>query len=251
MTTNLSALKKLLAQGCRVLDASGVSDVFGHLSLRIQGSDRFLLPRAVSPGLVTQEDILTMNFDCQVVEGEGRPFIEAVIHSSVYRMRPDVQAVAHFHSPMAIVLSMVGKGVRPVAGSNSTLAFLEGTPVYEELTATMTTLITTREQGEGMAKLLGQHAAVLLKGHGAVVVGRSVQETCLRASNLERCARLQVFAEMIGQPRYLSPEEVEKVQTQLQSKGSPVARGDGPGRFWDYYLSKSGQGGDDRGKEDF
>lgn len=238
MTTDLKALKKLVAQGSRVLDAAGVADVFGHLSIRVPDSDRFLLPRAMSPGLVTDADVLTMNWDCEVVEGEGRPFIEAVIHSSIYRARPDVHSVAHFHSPMAIVLSMVGQGIRPVAGSNSTLAFLNGTPIYEELTPTMTTLVTTHEQGQGLAKALGNCRAVLLKGHGSVVVGSNVQDTCLRSFNLERLARLQVFAEMIGPPRYLSPEEVEKVREQLK-QGNPLAGGEGPARFWDYYLSKS------------
>lgn len=239
MTTDLKALKNLVAEGSQVLDAAGVADVFGHLSVRVPDSDRFLLPRAMSPGLVTDADVLTMNWDGEVVEGAGRPFIEAVIHSSIYRIRPDVHSVAHFHSPMAIVLSMVGQGIRPVAGSNSTLAFLNGTPIYEEMTPTMTTLITTREQGESMAKLLGDCRAVLLKSHGSVVVGSDVQETCLRSFNLERLARLQVFAEMIGSPRYLSREEVEKVRKELK-QGNPMARGKGPARFWDYYLSKTG-----------
>lgn len=239
MTTDSKALKQLVAEGSRVLDAAGVADIFGHLSIRAPDAERFLLPRAMSPGLVTAADVLTMDLDCEVVEGEGRPFIEAVIHSAIYRARPDVHSVAHFHSPMAIVLSMVGQGIRPVAGSNSTLAFLDGTPVYEEMTPTMTTLITTREQGESLARLLGGCHAVLLQGHGCVVVGSDVQETCLRSFNLERLAQHQVYAEMIGKPRYLSPEEVDKVRKEL-TKGSPMAGGKGSARFWDYYLSKSG-----------
>jgi ribulose-5-phosphate 4-epimerase/fuculose-1-phosphate aldolase len=242
MTTDLTTLKRLVADGSRVLDATGVADVFGHLSIRVPDSDRFLLPSAMSPGLVTDRDILIMNWDCQVVEGDGRPFIEAVIHSSIYRARPDVHSVAHFHSPMAIVLSMVGQGIRPVVGSNSTLGFLNGTPIYDELTPTMTTLITTREQGENMAKLLGDCRAVLLKSHGSVVVGSDVKETCLRSFNLERLARLQVFAEMVGSPQYLSPEEVEKVRKELK-QGNPMARGKGAERFWDYFLSKSSLSG--------
>lgn len=238
MTPDVEALKKLVAQGSRVLDAAGVADVFGHLSIRVPDSDRFLLPRAMSPGLVTDADVLTMNWDCEIVEGEGHPFIEAVIHSSIYCARPDVHSVAHFHSPMAIVLSMVGQGIKPVAGSNSTLAFLSGTPVYEELTPTMTTLITTREQGESLAKLLGNCRAVLLRGHGSVVVGSSVQDTCLRSFNLERLAQLQVFAQMIGSPRFLTLDEIGKVREALK-QGNPFAGGEGPSRFWDYFLNKS------------
>jgi ribulose-5-phosphate 4-epimerase/fuculose-1-phosphate aldolase len=238
MTTDLKALKKLVAQGSRVLDAAGVADVFGHVSIRIPDRDGFLLPRAMSPGLVTDADVLTMNWDCEVVEGEGRPFIEAVIHSAIYRARPDVHSVAHFHSPMAIVLSMVGQGIKPVAGSSSTLAFVGGTPIYEELTPTMTTLVTTREQEESLAKVLGNCRAVLLRGHGSVVVGSSVQDTCFRSFNLERLARLQVLAQMIGTPRFLTPEEIGKVRDELK-QGNPVASGEGPARFWDYFLSKS------------
>lgn len=241
MPADTAALKKSVAEGSRVLDATGVVDVFGHLSIRVPDSQHFLIPRAMSPGLVEPEDVLTMNWDCQVVEGEGPAFIEAVIHASIYRVRPDVQAVAHFHSPMAIVLSLVGKSIRPIPGSALTRPFLDGIPIYEEMTPNMDTLITTREQGDGLARVLGTHRAVLLQGHGAVVVGGSVQETCLRSSNLERAAQLQVFADMIGNPRYLSPQEAQKAGEALQ-RSNPAARSNGLQRFWDYYLHKSGWG---------
>ncbi|MBI3015745.1 MAG: class II aldolase/adducin family protein [Candidatus Tectomicrobia bacterium] len=248
MATDLGTLKKLVAQGSRILDATGVVDVFGHLSVRVPDSDRFLIPKAMSPGLVTPADVLTMNWNCDVVEGDGPPFIEAVIHSSIYQLRPDVQAVAHFHSPMVIVLTMVGKEVRPIPGSSSTRPFLEGTPIYDELTPSMDTLITTREQGESLARRLGTRAAVLLQGHGAVVVGSNVQETCLRSSNLERAAQLQVYAEMIGSPRYLSPQEAQRAREMLR-QSNPAERSNGLQRFWDYYLKKSGwEGGNERAR---
>jgi len=249
MATDLGTLRKLVAQGSRVLDATGVVDVFGHVSIRVPDSDCFLIPRAMSPGLVTPKDVLTMNWECQVVDGEGLPFVEAVIHSTIYQVRADVQAVAHFHSQMAIVLSMVGKEIRPIAGSAVTLPFLDGTPIYEEMNPVMTTLISTREQGERVARLLGNRAAVLLKGHGAVVVGPSIQETCSRSSNLERAAELQVFAERLGTPRYLSPEEIGKAKEALRRQGNPAERSNGLQRFWDYYLSKSGwEGGNERAR---
>lgn len=238
MTTDLQTLRKLVAQGSRVLDVSGVADIFGHLSIRVPGSDCFFLPKAMSPGVVKETDVLTMNEDCEVVEGEGRPFIEAVIHAAIYRARPDVHSVAHFHSPMAIVLSMTGQGIRPVVGSSSTLAFIDGTPIYEDLTLTMTTLITTREQGESLARRLGNCRAVLLRAHGSVVVGSSVQDTCFRSFNLERLANLQVLAEKIGAPKYLSPDQIQKVREELK-RGNPLAGGEGPARFWDYFLNKS------------
>lgn len=241
MPSDIAALKVSVAQGSRVLDATGVVDVFGHLSLRLPGSDRFLIPRAMSPGLVTPEDVITMDWDCRVIEGKGPAFIEAVIHAGIYRRRDDVHAVAHFHSPMAIVLTMVGKEIRPIPGSSLTRPFLDGIPAYEDLSPGMDTLITTPEQGGRLADVLGHHRAVLIKGHGAVVVGGSVQETCLRSANLERAAQLEVFAGMIGNPRYLSPEEAQAAQEGLR-RSNPAARSNGLERFWDYYLSKSGWG---------
>ena len=239
MATDLSTLKRLVAEGSRVLDATGVVDVFGHVSVRVPDSDRFMIPRAMSPGLVTPADVLTMNWNLEIMEGEGPAFIEAVIHSSIYQVRPDVHAVAHFHSPMVIVLTMVGKGVRPFPGSSSTRPFMDGTPIFDELPPNMDTLITTREQGESLARRLGKNAAVLLQGHGAVVVGSSLQETCLRSSNLERAAQLQVFAEMIGSPRYLTPQESQKAREMLR-QSDPSERSNGLQRFWDYYLKKTG-----------
>jgi len=75
MATDLSTLKRLVAEGSRVLDATGVVDVFGHVSVRVPDSDRFMIPRAMSPGLVTPADVLTMNWNLEIMEGEGPAFI--------------------------------------------------------------------------------------------------------------------------------------------------------------------------------
>jgi ribulose-5-phosphate 4-epimerase/fuculose-1-phosphate aldolase len=228
----VAALKERLAQSSRVLANEGLFKGYGHVSARIPGTDRYLMQRRMSPALVEVEDILTFNLAGEVVEGEGAPNAETPLHTRIYRARPDVNAIAHTHSPMATVLASSGHTVRTMC--NTGVAFSDGVPVF-----TIPGLVDSDELGDELASVLGQHRAVLLRGHGAVIVGVELRRTCLLALNLEEAAETQVWALAIGEPSYYTEAELERVKAtyaQVTPEGPELA----PQlqRAWDYYVRK-------------
>src|SRR3990170_6211673 len=111
---DIDELKRTLVTASHIISNEGLAQGYGHVSARIPGTDRYLMPAISSPALVKYEDILTFNLDNERVEGTGDPMNETWLHTCIYRLRPDVNAVAHTHSIMVVVLSCVGQVIRPM-----------------------------------------------------------------------------------------------------------------------------------------
>ena len=197
----------------RILYNEGVVDGFGYVSVRHDKSpERFLLARSMAPGLVTAADILEHGLDGEPVDPQGRtPYLERFIHSEIYRLRPEVQAIVHSHSPAVIPFGVVaGASLRPIYHMSSFLG--ANVPVFEIREAggpATDMLIRNAPLGAALAKNLGQAAVALLRGHGNVVVGGSIREVVFRAIYTEVNARLQTDAMRLGAGEivFLNPEE--------------------------------------------
>ena len=83
-------LKSLLVTACSILANEGLTDAFGHISVRMRGTDNFLIPPFASPALAQESNLLTLALERKVVEGKGVPNREVYIHSECYRRRPDI-----------------------------------------------------------------------------------------------------------------------------------------------------------------
>jgi ribulose-5-phosphate 4-epimerase/fuculose-1-phosphate aldolase len=150
---------------------------------------------------------------------------QSTVHQAVYKLREDVGAVIHFHSPAVILLSVVGQTVQPM--HNYSAIFYEGVPVFES-----TGQVESPDRAAEIARLLGPSKAVILRGHGAVVVGRSVRETCILALYLEESARLQVEAIKLGEPKFVTPEEAERIDKRTFKPTSTE-------RAWAHFVNKA------------
>ena len=143
---------------------------------------------------------------------QARLFTERFIHSSIYRPRPDVKAVVHSHSPTVIPFGISDVSLKPVFHLG---AFLYGgVPVYEisEHTSDGEMLVRDGKLGDALAKTLGDKIVALMRGHGNVVVGPSLQHAVFRAIYTEVNARLQTVAIGLGgKVRYLSDAEGDNV----------------------------------------
>src|SRR4029078_11682139 len=128
---------------------------------------------------------------------------QSSLHQAIYKARPDVKAVFHFHSPAVILLSVVGHTIRPL--HNYSAIFYDGVPLY-----TGTGQVESPARAGEMAKLLGNRKALMLRGHGAVVVGQSVREVCMLALFLEESARLQAEATKLGTPMFIERDDAQK-----------------------------------------
>jgi ribulose-5-phosphate 4-epimerase/fuculose-1-phosphate aldolase len=215
----LDALREDVATANRIAHAAGLVTAFGHVSARVPGTDRFLIPPRTSPLLADPAHLLMMDLDGRVLEGEGLPNSEVWIHARIYAARPDVGGVAHVHSPACVVLGQIGAAARPLHNSG---AVPGETPLYERVG-----LIRSRELGDEVAAALGPHRAMLLRGHGANVAGADVRRAIVVACFLEESARLQLdaLAATGGDARrirFYDGEESERAAAELE--GWPLDR---------------------------
>ncbi|RYX96459.1 MAG: class II aldolase/adducin family protein [Comamonadaceae bacterium] len=205
------ALVEQLVMANRILDDQGVVDGFGHVSVRHDTSaEHFLLSCNRAPGLVVKSDILVYNLDGEPVEKtDRRSYLERFIHSEIYRARPDVVSVIHSHSPSVIPFGITGQRLRPVFHMSGFLG--SGSSLFDIRAGHGNTDLLIRDLGLGrdLAKALGQHTCVLMRGHGSTVVGPSLQRAVYRAVYAEENARLQLSASTLGRIEFLTPEEAE------------------------------------------
>ncbi len=158
------------------------------------------------------------------MEGENNPPSETPIFTGVFRARADAMAIFHLHLPTATLFSIAGTPLRPVGVMGSPFGGV--VPVCPDAT-----LIQRREQGAAVARALGQNLAVILQGHGAVIVGGSIEEAFVAAILLEDNAVLQYRASAIGTPKALEGEALRQAQKQVwQPKVIS--------KIWHYYLMK-------------
>jgi ribulose-5-phosphate 4-epimerase/fuculose-1-phosphate aldolase len=219
----------------RILAAQEIVDAFGHVSVRTApGAGRYLISRSVAPAQVTAADIMELDLDSKPVASADKrsSYRERFIHGEIYRVRPDVMSIVHCHAPALIPFGITKIPLRPVYHNSSFVG--EGVPVFEirEAGGETNMLVETPMLGKALAKALGNKPAVLMRGHGAVIVGKSIIEAVARSVYLEVNARVQAQAMAMGaRATYLDEGEVKK-------------RADDPdpyGRAWDLWKRQAAQ----------
>jgi len=199
----------------RILAEQGILDGYGHVSVRHDREPgRYLLARSLAPELVTAADIMEYDLDSDPVDARGRAmYTERFIHGEIYKVRRDVIAIVHHHSPSVIPFTISTVPLQPLYHMSAFVG--EGVPVFEIRKAGGMTdmLIRDPELGRALAQTLGRHPAALLRGHGSVVVGATLPLAVGRSIYMELNAKLQIQAMALGGGlTYLDPEEVRKVE---------------------------------------
>jgi L-fuculose-phosphate aldolase len=219
--------KTKVALACNILAAEGHTDtIYGHVSARIAGSEHvWMKPHTLGLEEVRPHDMLTIDLDGNKLAGELPRHSEFPIHTEIYRRRPDVQCVIHTHPPYATAFSAVDEPLRPVNHEGTLFA-----PMLPRFVQT-TDLIVTPALGRAVAETLGAYNALLLKNHGIVVVGASVEEACVTAIVLEKAARMQLLARQYGAIEWTSDAEA------LQKKAR-IYHAEAMRLMWTYLLRK-------------
>jgi len=220
---NGAELQQQLVDAIRMLARADIVDHSGHGSARRDGQSFYINSAASARGALTTDDIVAVDLDGNLVEGSARPPFEFHIHSEIYRVRPDVHAVMHTHPRWSTFLTMVGAPYRAVYAQG---ALLGNIPLVDSPLS-----VNTRPMGERVAVTLGGGPAVLLKSHGAVVVGSDVVECFALAAYLEENAYRQYMATQIGDPYVFSEAEQQAFRERLWT----------PNLFrktWDHYRSR-------------
>ena len=220
-------LQVKIATCCRMMEWMGFMDLHGHVSARLPDTDYvYINSWGKSRCSLTPEDVIKVNLEGKVFNKGDRAPSETHLHTAIYRMRPDVKAVAHFHSPMAVILSIAGKKIIPVLGYGAIFP-LSGVPVYDD-----SRLADTMERAEAVAKVLGQERAVVLNAHGVVVAEQSVEGVFFASLCLEDNAKKLFSVYQIGQPQVLPSEELEDYLGRYTERVFSKA--------WSYYRDKAG-----------
>ena len=230
-----AALVADLVAANRILYDQGVVDGFGHVSVRHDKEPgRFLMARSMAPGLVTKDDILEFGMDGEAIDAKGRAvYLERFIHSEIYKTHPEVIAIVHSHSPSVIPFGATAVTLQPIYHMSSFLG--TGAPVFEIRGAGgdgTDMLVRTPALGAALAKALGSSSVVLMRGHGDVVVGRSLKEVVFRAVYTEINAKLEAEALALGQGKvnFLNSQEAAASST---TNAALVTRA------WDLWKAKA------------
>jgi ribulose-5-phosphate 4-epimerase/fuculose-1-phosphate aldolase len=196
--------KEHLAGALRIFAKFGFCEgVAGHITARDpEFTDTFWVnPFGMHFGQVRVSDLIRVDGKGDVVEG-SRPVNVAAfaIHYQIHEARPDVVSAAHAHSIYGKAWSSVGRLLDPI--TQESCAFYEDHVFFDDTRV----LITEASEAEEMAKALGPHKAAILRNHGLITVGRTVDEAVWWFLSMERCCQAQFLAESICTPLQIDGE---------------------------------------------
>jgi len=229
----LAETRHELAVANRILGHEGVLDAFGHVSVRHPGyPGRYLLPRSRSPELIEPADILEFTLDSAPVVPPTAPlYSERVIHGEIYKARPDVMAVCHHHAPAVMPFCITGEPLVPVFHLGATIG--ANVPYWDSLDEFGDTnlLVVKPEEGASLARALGPHALVLMRRHGATVVGASLRELVFRS--IYSCLNADYLSEgrRLGKVGTLTRGEIEMAGAINKIPSVPL-------RTWEYWATR-------------
>ena len=238
MPDRLTEIIEELALANRILGHEGVIDAFGHVSIRHPDNPgRYLLSRSRSPLFVEPDDILEYTLDSvPVTPPATQQYSERVIHGCIYQARSDVMAVCHHHAPAVMPFAIAGKPIFPVFHVGGAIG--EEIPFWDQYDEFGETnlLVVKPEEGRSLARALGGNSVVLMKRHGATVVGASLRELVSRSIYLCWNADYQLRASLLGTPQPLHPGEI-KLAGAINVKTTAATR---TWEYWSLRLKAAG-----------
>jgi ribulose-5-phosphate 4-epimerase/fuculose-1-phosphate aldolase len=207
--------KQRLAAGFRLFSKFGFDEgVAGHITARDpELDDHFWVnPFGMHFSHIKASDLILVNHQGDVVQGD-RPVNGAAfaIHSQVHAARPDAVAAAHSHSTYGRAFSTLGKPLDPI--TQDVCAFYDDHAVFDDYTG----VVLDIEEGKRIAHALGENKAAILRNHGLLTVGHSVDEAVWWFITMERSCQVQLLAEAAGTPVLIDPEMAKLTSTQVGS----------------------------------
>lgn len=209
-------IKQRLAGAFRLFSKFGFDEgVAGHITARDpEFSDRFWVnPFGVYFGQIKASDMILVNHKGEVVEG-NRPVNAAAfaIHSQVHAARPDCMAAAHAHSMYGKTWSMLGRLLDPL--TQDACAFYQDHALFDDYTG----VVLDTEEGKRIAQTLGNRKAIILRNHGLLTVGKTVDEAVWWFITMERSCQAQLMAEAAGKPVLISEDNARLTYAQIGSE---------------------------------
>ncbi len=200
------ALRKALVRAGRDLYRQGMmAGASGNLSARLDAERILITPSGAAKGRLRPQELLIIDLDGRVIQGDRRPSAETAMHTAIYRALPGVQAVVHAHPIKAGVLASAHRPIR-VDTLPEALFALGDIPCVPYLPA------ASAQLGEATAQALMDADGALLLNHGAITVGRSVEGARMKMEVLEALAETTIQLELLGRCVPLAEEEVARLR---------------------------------------
>jgi ribulose-5-phosphate 4-epimerase/fuculose-1-phosphate aldolase len=207
--------KERLAAAFRLFGKFGFDEgVAGHITARDpEHLDHFWVnPFGMSFSHIRVSDLILVNDQGTVVEGDAAVNAAAfAIHSQVHAARPDVVAAAHAHSIYGKSWSTLGRVLDPL--TQDACAFYEDHALFDDYTG----VVLDPEEGKRIAHALGDGKAVILRNHGLLTVGHSVDEAAWWFITMERSCQAQLLAEAAGTPVLIEEDMARLTASQVGS----------------------------------
>ena len=225
MPESLADLRRDLSTAYRIVSNEGILDAFGHISVRHPTNpNRYFLSRSRAPSLVQPDDILEYDLDSNpIVPPTTRPYSERVIHGEIFKARPDVNAVCHHHAPSIMPFAISGVPLAPVfhlgAAMGRNAPFWDSRDEFGDTNL----LVVKPEEGASLARALGSHSIIVMRRHGATVVGGTLRELVFRTIYSSKNAEHQLSAHVLGHVSPLTDGEAD-MAGQLNLAPGPLAR---------------------------
>ena len=183
-----------------------VAATSGNVSMRLEGDEKegliAVTPAGTDYETMTPEDIVVVDYDVDVIEGDTVPSSESLTHVAVYKARSDISAVIHTHSIYASVLAVAGVPLPPIL--DELIAYLGGPVEVAEYG-----FPSTEDLGEKAIQAMGERNAVFIRNHGVLAAGRDMPDALRACELVERAAQIYIQARALGSVRTLPSEVVE------------------------------------------
>ena len=196
--------KQRLALAFRIFGRLGFDEgVAGHITARDPGrTDHFWVnPFGLSFKLITADDLILVNHQGEVVEGLW-PVNQAAfaIHAGIHAARPDVVAAAHSHSKFGRAWASLGQTLSPI--TQDSCIFHDDHVLFDDYTG----VVNDPEEGKRIAHALGDKKAAILRNHGILTVGQSIEEAVFWYVTMERTCEVELLARAAGKPQLIAPD---------------------------------------------
>ncbi len=198
--------QRLIDAGKQMLDKNLTVETWGNLSLRDPDSGLvYLTPSAMAYHTIGREDVVVTDLRGTVQEGWRKPTIEKELHLSLYRARPEVNAIIHTHPIQSQIFAVLRRPIPPIIDEAAQV--LGGTVQVARYA-----LPGTLELADNVrAAMEGRVRACLMANHGAVCVGESMEQAFKVCAVLEMTAQIYAQALAIGEPYVLSDDLVDRM----------------------------------------
>jgi L-ribulose-5-phosphate 4-epimerase len=229
---SIRVIEEELRIACKILEWE-IGDIWGHVGVRLPENKGI----AVQMFRRAEEDkkdwVVHFDYGLKKLAGVGTPPRESVIYSQIFKARPDVNATVHCHASTCVAMSLADTPVSCVHVQSG--RFGRGVPIYPQ-----PIYILDESEGADLARTLGDAKGMMIKGHGIVAVGASIDEACMNAVYMERTAKIMATAKLFGFTKV--PDDF--IETLAGSKEKLLTRGKRMTHSaeWNYYAEKIKRG---------